>query len=68
MIYVPEQVKLNSMLVPSMKLAGPNATYSPDMVGTKVDFSKPVDVTVTDHGREAVWTIYVQTTESTVTV
>lgn len=67
-IYVPEQVKLTSMLVTSMKLAGPNATYSPDITDTKVDFSKPVDVTVTDHGRDAVWTIYVQTTESTVSV
>ena len=65
-IYMPSHADLKHVQVLTMKLAGPNATYSPEMVGTYVDFATPVTVDVTEHGRTSTWTIYVEKTETTV--
>lgn len=67
-VYVPEHVALNRINVQSMKLAGPDAVYSPDIAGSRVDFNLPVEIKVTEHGRTLSWTLYVLTTESTVTL
>lgn len=67
-VYVPEHVDLRRVNVLSMKLAGPDAVYSPDIAGNRIDFSRPVDIKVTEHGRTVEWTLYVQATESTVTL
>lgn len=64
--YVPEGANLSSLLVTSVKLAGTSAAMSPDLAGKRADFTGPVKVTVTEHGRSQVWTIYVLPTELTV--
>ena len=65
--YVPENVDLTRLKVTSIKLEGVTATMDPDIDGKEVDFTHPVDVTVTEFGKSEVWTIYVLTTEATVT-
>lgn len=67
-VYVPEHMKLSKIKVTSMKLGGPAATYTPSLIDKVTDFSGPVEVTVSEHGRTSQWTIYVQPTESTVTL
>lgn len=66
--YVPRGTNLNAIEVASVKLAGSEAKYSPDIEGKTVDFSRPVDVTVTEHGRKTVWTIYIQESETSVSM
>lgn len=63
---VPLQQPLTDVEVRSMKLAGPLATYSPSLTGEIVDFSSPVEVTVTEFGRQTVWTLTVEQTEVSV--
>lgn len=65
--YVSDKAPLASLQVTSIKLGPPNAVMSPDLAGRKVDFTGPVTVTVTAHGRAQEWTIYVYPTETTVT-
>lgn len=67
-VSVPMQADVRHLVVASMKLGGPEAVYSPQLVGEAVDFSAPVRVEVTEHGRTAVWTIYVEMVEATVTI
>lgn len=59
---VPEAQPLNNIAVRTIKLAGPLATMSPDLAGQHVDFTDPVEVTVTEFGRETVWTITIEQT------
>lgn len=63
---VPIQQPLNDIEVRSLKLEGTTATYSPELVGQKVDFTDPVTVTVTEFGREKEWTLTVEQTEVSV--
>ena len=63
---LPDVVPLSDVKVLTMKLAGPNATYSPSIVGETVDFTNPITVDVTDHGRTTTWTITVTQTATTV--
>lgn len=65
--YVSAGAPLTALTVTSIKLGGSTAVMTPDLRGKKADFSSPVEVTVTEHGRSAVWTIYVIPTESSVT-
>lgn len=65
--YVAAGAPMGRLKVTSIKLGGDGAVMSPDLNGMEVDFSKPVEVTVTEHGRMSVWTIYLLTTEATVT-
>lgn len=65
--YVSAGAPLTALAVTSIKLGGPGAVMTPDLSGRKADFSAPVEVSVTEHGRSAVWTIYVIPTESAVT-
>lgn len=67
-VSVPMQADLRHLVVTDMKLGGPEAQYSPQLVGESTDFTGPVRVEVTEHGRTRVWTIYVETAESTVTI
>ena len=66
--YVPQGTDLRNLEVKTLKLAGPEATYSPDIRGTRADFSRPLNITVSEHGRESVWTIYVQESETSVSM
>ena len=65
-LYLPKNANLKRVKVLTMKLGGPEAQYSPTMVGDYFDFTAPVRVDVTEHGRTTTWIIYAQTTESTV--
>lgn len=65
--YVSASAPINSLTVTSIKLGPRGSVMTPDLQGKKVDFTGPVEVTVTAHGRQSVWTIYVVATESTVT-
>lgn len=65
--YVPNTAPVKALKVTSIKLAGTTATIEPDIDGERVDFTAPVEVKVTEFGRTSVWTLYVITTESTVT-
>jgi len=60
---IPMAQSLSSVLVRSLKLAGPLATYSPVLAGERVDFSLPVSVIVTEFGRDTEWTVTVEQTE-----
>lgn len=66
--YVPDNMDLRAIKVTDLKLAGPNATYSPDILNQTVDFSSPLEIKVTEHSRTTTWTIYIQTTESNVDI
>ena len=65
---VPMQQSLESILVRQLKLAGPLATYEPELVGQHVDFSQPVQIDVTEFGRTTQWTITVEQTDVSVVV
>lgn len=65
-VVVPDVVPLTSVEVLTMKLAGPNADYSPALVGASCDFTNPVSVDVTDHGITTTWTITVEQTATKV--
>ena len=65
--YVPEGADLSRIKVTSIKLEGVTSVMTPQLEGREVDFTRPVDVTVTEFGHSDVWTIYVLTTEATVT-
>ena len=64
---VSDQAPLSALTVTSIKLGAPSAVMTPDLAGEKVDFTEPVTVTLTNHGRSEEWTIYVLPTETTVT-
>ncbi len=63
-VNVPETANLSKLNVTSIKL-GPEGvtTLSPDIQVGEYDFSRPVRVEVTFHGRSDEWTIYVERTE-----
>ncbi|MCM1522297.1 MAG: PCMD domain-containing protein [Muribaculaceae bacterium] len=65
--YVSASAPISDLTVTSIKLGATGSVMEPDLEGRKYDFSSPVEVSVTDHGRTVVWTIYVLTTESAVT-
>ena len=64
---LPESVDLKAVKVLSIKLGSTNSTMSPQLQDTEADFTRPVEVEVTDYGRTETWTIYIETTQSTVT-
>lgn len=66
--YVPDHADLKALKVTDLKLAGPNATYQPDLIGQTADFTQPLAIKVTEHSRITTWTIYIQTTESNVDI
>ena len=65
--YVSASAPIRNLTVTSIKLGARGSVMNPDLSGRKVDFSVPVEVTVTTHGRPATWTLYVLPTESSVT-
>lgn len=65
---VPMALPLTAITVESLKLGGSTAVMSPDIVGRTVDFTHPVQVTVTEFGREQVWTITVTQTDIAVNI
>ncbi len=65
--YVNESMNLKKLKVETCKLSADGATENPVLAGQVVNFTSPVSVEVTNHGRTETWTIYVDTTEATVT-
>lgn len=66
--YVSASAPVEALTVTSVKLGATGAVMDPDLrAGAKADFSTPLQVSLTDHGRTSVWTIYVIPSESTVT-
>lgn len=57
---------LKNVKVLSMKLGPEGSITTPALEGETIDLSRPVDVTVSAYGRESVWTIVGEETESNV--
>ncbi|MCM1449829.1 MAG: PCMD domain-containing protein [Clostridiales bacterium] len=66
-VTVPEGTDLSRMKVTSMKLGPVGSKTVPDIDDATIDLRRPMEVTITAHGREEIWTIYVEETRSTVT-
>lgn len=66
-VEVPESFDLRSLMVTSVKL-GPEGitTMTPDVRPGEFDFSQPVRIMVSAHGRSEEWTIYVEKVETLV--
>lgn len=60
---VAKTADLSAITVESIKLGPIGSTLTPNIEGQVVDFSKPVEVTVTSYGRETVWTIYIENSD-----
>jgi hypothetical protein len=65
--YVNDAMNLRRIKVLTCKLGAEGDTENPSLAGNVVDFRQPVTVDVTNYGRTETWTIYVETTEATVT-
>ncbi len=66
--YVPAATDTTEVKITSIKLGAEGSVMKPEIeAGQRVDFTNPVTVEITDHGRTEQWTIYVSTTEATVT-
>jgi len=67
-VYVPRGTDLTRVKVTSMKLGSTAAVTTPDIVGRETDFTRPVEVVVSDYGRESLWTIYAEVVDASVTL
>ena len=65
---VPEALSLTDVEVTSIKLGGTTAQMSPNLEGEKVDFTRPVAVTVTEFGRTTEWSVSVTQTDIAVDI
>lgn len=65
--YVGSSAPISSLLVTEIKLGGTTAVMTPDLQGKRADFTRPVEVSVTEHGRTVTWTLYVLPTQEVVT-
>ena len=63
---IPEKRPLTEVQVKNIKLGGLGAVMTPDLNNQTADFSNPLEVTVTEHGRDTKWTIIVEQTEVSV--
>lgn len=61
--YVAKNADLSKISVESIKLGPTGSSMTPSLEGQTVDFTKPVEVTVTAYGRQSVWTIFVENSE-----
>lgn len=65
---VPMEQPLDDILVRSIQLGGPLSTITPELTGTHVDFTSPVEVTVEEFGESTPWTITVEQTDVNVAI
>ncbi len=63
---IPETVALNEVKVENVKLGPAGSEMVPDLSGRTVDFTRAVEVVVTEHGRSSTWTIYAEQLRTTV--
>lgn len=66
-VTLPEGTDLTKLRVTSMKLSPIGSTVTPDIDGKTISLSSPLELSITNHGREEIWTIYAEVTASTVT-
>ncbi len=64
--YVSDAADISAIEVLTMKLGSTDCVTTPQLAGTIIDFSDPVEVVVSDYGREQTWTVSVSPTESPV--
>ena len=64
--YVPSWTDTTAVEITSIKLGAQGSVMVPDIANKAVDFTNPVSVNISTHGRTDTWTIYVNTTKSTV--
>lgn len=65
--YINSRSDIKAVRVESLKLAGPSAVYTPSLVGETADFTNPVEVKVSEFGRETTWTVFLLPTDASVT-
>lgn len=65
---VPTGQSLEAIRVLSIKLGGNSAVMTPDLAGKTVDFTDPVEITVTEFGESTIWTITVEQTDVSVEI
>lgn len=63
---VSSKTPLSAVKVTSIKLGPEGSTMTPDIDGRTVDFTHPVEVTVTAWGRSSTWTLFVEQTDADV--
>ncbi len=66
-VTLPSTADISQVKVLTAKLGSENSTITPEIEGRYIDLTRPYQITVTDYGRSADWTIYCLTTEATVT-
>lgn len=64
--YISDKSDIKSVLVESIKLGPEGSVIEPDIEGKRIDFSDAVKLNVSCFGRTESWTLYVATTESSV--
>ena len=67
-VMVPMELPLTDVTVKSLKLGGATAVITPDLVGRTVNFTHPVEVKVSEFGREQTWTLSVTQTDIAVNI
>lgn len=65
--YVGMNTDIANLPVKTIKLGAESAVMSPELEGRNVDFRRPVQVIVTNHGHREVWTIFIDRMEAAVT-
>ncbi len=63
---IDARADISAVQVNTIKLGGTSAVMTPDLNGEVADFTSPVEVTVTEFGRETVWTISLSRVEASV--
>ena len=63
----PAGTALTRLRVTSMKLGPVGSTVTPEIDGGTISLSSPLELSIINHGREEIWTIYAEVTASTVT-
>lgn len=64
---LPVGADLSQVVVTSIKLGSVKAVMSPNLEGQTIDFNSPIEIEVSDYGRQEIWTIYVTSSKANVT-
>ncbi len=67
LLSVSSKANLAAIEVLSCKLGPEGSTMTPELRGRTVDFTRPLEVEVDNWGHSSIWTIYVSTTDASVT-
>lgn len=67
-VYVPKGSNLSALKVTKAKLGSTASTLTPDPIGRTMDFTHPVELTLTDYGRDLTWTIFVEAIDAAVSL